>query len=561
MNLFGTGAAGVLGSGSTPWLLISLGLGLVVLGMWYRKKIFPRRFGAGDGQRPRRILPGFPRRDDLRGKDRVAGRGVIPFRARATLQPRLSDDEKEKTLNEEESAMRTPERTTRKVTHLLLALTISAALAACGGGGGGSATSPGTSGPVPVNVTLGGTDVAPPVSEIPVNLLAPAILAPADAAVPAMKPSRESFEHVYVYMTGVAFIPVETMPASDLRPPLDDGEVLYEGPEVDFRPKFVVHTFPRPVGFDLLNPPTGREIAKFLNRIEVPAGVYHKIRVYYQKVVVRAGVDEAVAHRTANGHLDIHFKAAGSWDADDVHVDDRGYLVIPVAPNPADGVRLYCVAIEVTGLKVHETGSGKIIVRPQVFAKLTRPVQYSITGRADNVVHATSSFDIRSVDIETLEPLATLFPTVYHPLTRWAFDNDVFSTDGWEVALDDSAIGIAALRNGAYVEAIGVFKTAVTPLTFRADKVFITFPDVKDGVVDNTWRADDTFVLRLTSDNVVFPMPGKGTAYYDNLANPAQQLDNTFIDNNVPVKARGYAVAATPTTPGGIEAYWISIGP
>lgn len=542
MNFFGTGAAGVLESGSTPWLLIPLGLGLVVLGMWCRKKIFP--------------LPGFPRRDDLRGKDRVAGRGVIPFRARATLQPRQGDGEKERTSKEEESAMGTPERTSRKGTYLLLALTISTALAACGGSGG-SATSPGTSGPVSVNVTLGGTDVAPPVSEIPVNLLAPAIPAPADAAAPAMMPSRGSFEHVYVYMTGVAFIPVETMPASDLRPPLDDGEVLYEGPEVDFHPKFVVHTFSRPVRFDLLNPPTGREIAKFLNRIEVPAGVYHKIRVYYQKVVV----DGEIAHRTANGHLDIHFKAAGSWDADDVHVDNRGYLVIPVAPNPADGVRLYCVAIEVTGLKVHETGSGKIIVRPQVFAKLTRPVQYSITGRAENVFHDTNSFDIRSLDIETLTPLDTLFPTVYHPLTRWAFDNDVFSTNRWKVALDNSAIGIAALRNGAYVEAIGVFKTAVTPLTFRADKVFITFPDVKDGVVDNTWRADDTFVLRLTSDNVVFPMPGKGTAYYDNLANPAQQLDNTFIDNNVPVKARGYAVAATPTTPGGIEAYWISIGP
>ena len=257
--------------------------------------------------------------------------------------------------------------------------------------------------------------------------------------------------------------------------------------------------------FDLLNPPTGREIAKFLNKIEVPAGVYHKIRVYYQKVVV----DGAIAHRTANGHLDIHFKATGSWDADDVHVDNRGYLVIPVAPNPADGVRLYCVAIEVTGLKVHETGSGKIIVRPQVFAKLTRPVQYSITGRADNVVHADSSFDIRPVDIETLEPLGSLFPTVYHPLTRWAFDNDVFSSNSRKVALDNSEIGIAALRNGAYVEAIGVFKTAVTPLTFRADKIFITFPDVKDGVVDNTWRADDTFLLRLTSDNVVFPMPDR----------------------------------------------------
>src|SRR5665647_623945 len=117
MNLIGTGAAGVLGSGSTPWLLISLGLGLVVLGMWCRKKFFPRHVGAGDGQRPHRILPGFPRRDDLRGNDRVAGRGVIPFRAHATLQPRLGDGEKERASKEEEDAMRTPERTFRKVTH------------------------------------------------------------------------------------------------------------------------------------------------------------------------------------------------------------------------------------------------------------------------------------------------------------------------------------------------------------------------------------------------------------------------------------------------------------
>jgi len=449
--------------------------------------------------------------------------------------------------------MKTPAGTLRTMAYLLFTLLIATVFTACGGGSStGTSGSPGTAGPVSVNVTLGGADVAPPVSEIPVNLLAPASLGPADAAAPAMKPSRDPFEHVYVYMTGVAFIPVETMPASDLRPPLDDGEALFEGPEDDFSPKFVVHTFSPPVMFDLQNPPTGKDIAKFLTNLKVPAGVYHKIRVYYEKVEVDDG---RLAHRTANGHLDIHFKAANSWDADDVHVDDRGYLVIPVAPNPADGVRLYCVAIEVTGLKVHETGSGKIIVRPQVFAMLTRPVKYSITGRADNVAHVTSSFDIQSIDIETMMPLASLFPTVYHPLTRWAFDDNVFDPTAWEVAVDNSLIGIAALRNGAFVEAVGVFKTAVTPMTFRADKIFITFPHVKDGVVDNGWRADDTFVLRLPTDNVVTPMPGRGTAYYDNLANPAQPLDNTFIDNNVVVKARGYNVS------GGIEAFWISIGP
>ena len=449
--------------------------------------------------------------------------------------------------------MRTSVGRIRNVMYLMIALMLSATLAACGGGGssstGDSGTAGGgTAGPVSVNVTLGGADAAPPVSEIPANLLSPVGPGPADAAAPAVMPSRASFRHVFVYMTGVAFIPVETMPPSDLRPPLGDGEVMFDGPEDDFSPKFVVHTFPEPVVFDLLNPPTAAEIAKFLNRIEVPAGVYHKIRVYYEQVVV----DEVVAHRTANGHLDIHFKAADAWDADDVHVDDRGFLVIPVAPNPADGVRLYCVAIRIFGLKVHETGSGRIIVRPQVFAELARPVKYSITGTAENVVHAARSFDIRT--------LANLFPTVYHPLTQWAFDDNVFDPTAWVVAVDNT-IGIDALRAGAFVEAIGVFKTTATPPTFRADNVFITFPYVKEGVVDNGWRADDTFVLRMATDNVVFPKPGRGTAYYDNLANPARQLDNTFIDNNAPVKARGYAVASTPTTGGGIDAYWISIGP
>jgi len=181
-----------------------------------------------------------------------------------------------------------------------------------------------------------------------------------------------------------------------------------------------------------------------------------------------------------------------------------------------------------------------------VFAELARPVKYSITGTAENVFHATRSFDIRTP--------ANLFPTVYHPLTRWAFDENVFDPTAWEVAVDN-AIGIDSLRDGAFVEAIGVFKATVTPLTFRADKVFITFPYVKEGVVDNAWRADDTFVLRLASDNVVYPMPERGTAYYDNLANPEQPLDDTYIDNNVFVKARGYEVPGV-----GIDAYWISIG-
>ena len=359
-----------------------------------------------------------------------------------------------------------------------------------------------------------------------------------------MKPSRSSFTHVLVYMTGVAFIPVDTAPPSDLRPPLDNGEVMFDGPETDFSPKFVVYNFPEPVIFDLLNPPTAREIAKFLNKIEVPAGTYHKIRVYYEQVVV----DGVVAQRTANGHLDIHFKAENAWDANDVHVDNRGYLVIPVAPDPADGVRLYCVAIRILGLKVNETGSGKIIVRPQVFAELARPVKYSIIGTAENVDHASRSFDIRT--------LANLFPTFYHALTQWAFDDNVFDPVALEVAVDNM-IGIDALRTGAFVEAIGVFNTTATPMTFRADEVFITFPDVRQGTADNVWIIDNTaFIVRSSADNVtVFPSPDRSGAYYDN-STSTFPLTFDAITNGIQVKARGYFNSYPD-----LDAYWISIGP
>jgi hypothetical protein len=39
-NSFGADAAGALWPGFTPWILMSLGMGLVGLGLWGRKKIF-----------------------------------------------------------------------------------------------------------------------------------------------------------------------------------------------------------------------------------------------------------------------------------------------------------------------------------------------------------------------------------------------------------------------------------------------------------------------------------------------------------------------------------------
>jgi len=104
-------------------------------------------------------------------------------------------------------------------------------------------------------------------------------------------------------------------------------------------------------------------------------------------------------------------------------------------------------------------------------------------------------------------------------------------------------------------------------MTFRADKVFITFPDVLTGKVYVGWKGDNTFDLRPPTpagDNTVFPKPARTSAYYDNAVDtvtPYGPLSHAAIVDNVFITARGYAVPATTTATGGIEAFWISIGP
>ena len=291
MNLFGTGAAGVLGSGSTPWLLISLGVGLVVLGMWCRKKFFPRHVGAGDGQRPHRILPGFPRRDDLRGKDRVAGRGVIPFRAHATLQPRPGDGEKEGTSKEEESAMRTPERMYRKARYLLLTLTISAALAACGGGGGAPVRRlPGWPGPATVDVSIAAADV---------GSSAPAVTVSGSDSVPSTDPgyrgrsrSRSSTRNQARLHGGDQGFPDALEAAfgsEDLDGDIQAGSSPGPASPPD-KPNFLTVEPEPPVWIDLIQLDNGKKLARLLNKFDqVPTGTYYKIRVYYGKVKVVVG--------------------------------------------------------------------------------------------------------------------------------------------------------------------------------------------------------------------------------------------------------------------------------
>ena len=264
MNLFGTDAAGVLGSGSTPWLLISLGLGLVGFGMRYRKKNFPRHVGAGDGQRPHRILPGFPGRDDLRGRDRVAGRGVIPFRVHATLHPRLGDGDKERTSKEEESAMKTPERTFRNVRYLLLTLTISAALAACGGGGGGStgSTSPGVAGPATVDISIAAADVT--------GSEAPAVAVSGSDTVPSTDPGYlwpeqvtqpdPRIAHVYMEVVKVSLMPAgETFDGGDMNGEMQNGNSPDPAAPPD-KPHFITLVPDHPIPIDLLTLKNGKKV-------------------------------------------------------------------------------------------------------------------------------------------------------------------------------------------------------------------------------------------------------------------------------------------------------------
>jgi len=419
----------------------------------------------------------------------------------------------------------------------------------CGGGGSSSTGSPGVAGPASVTVNIGGEDVAPPVSDIPANLLSPADAGSSD---PALRPARATYLHVYAFVTGVAFLPKAAIPSSGLGPPPADGEAMADS-EVDFDPLFVVARLQEPLVVDLLNPPTARQLARFLNRVEVPAGVYGKIRIYYSRiVVVYPDGTEKTVHPTANCHFDVHFMPGDPGRRDDVHFEydtlsDTHFLVIPVAPNPADGVRLWSVAIRITGLKIHETGGGKVILRPQVFAELARPVKYSVTGQAENVDPALRSFNIRTP--------GDLFPTFYQPATSWAFDDNVFDPLAGKVAVDN-VFAIAGFRDRAYVEAIGDFHlTASHDLLLHAQKISLTFPDVLSGVADNVWKDGATFNLATAEDNVtVFPKPDRFTAYYDNGAFPNLPLTEADVDNDVRIKARGYGGTA------GLEAYWITVG-
>ena len=420
--------------------------------------------------------------------------------------------------------MKTTDATFRNVLCFLILLAFSVALAACGGGGGGTTSNP--SGIASVNVSLAAAPAFPAGTSFTAS--------PAAVEV-AANPVSPGFDNVWVKIEKVALLP-----AKEGEGPDPNGEVIAtdDGPGHDG----AVVSGPVEQMINLLDLPSGQKIAKFLNKLDVPAGTYGKIRVYYSELWgQKEGDPERIDfHPTANSHFDVHFVSSN--------------LVIPVAPDPDGGVRLYDVTIKFVGLKIVEN-KNKVLMRPQVFAEVD-DVLYSVSGRADNVV--PGEFDIVQEDPEVL-PVHVRYVVSGDDNTAWSFWDPVEGRGVNDVGTEN---GTAALRDSTMVKAIGMFSGD----DLLAQEIVISFDNVLQGEVvsgDATsgWTTpDNTLVLDLPPDNVVFPQPSRADAVYDNadVSSGYESLFDTDVVMGATITARGYFVTGVP---GGIDAFWISIGP
>ncbi len=407
--------------------------------------------------------------------------------------------------------------TFRNVSCLVALLALSVALVGCGGGGAG------TTGAGPGDVSIGVSVTAAP--SFPAGTtFAASTASPSGTASPA----ATTFDHVWVTVTKIALLPTAGPEFPDRDGQLEEKNAPGEEGNSGLR-GFMTVELPSPVVIDLLHPPTGVQVANLLNHFSgVPAGEYSKIRIYYDNVVGQKPDDSFVTfHQTAHYHFDVHFVG--------------GNLVIPVATDPNGGIRFFSIVINVVGLKIHQAGnSGNFLLRPQLFATVEAP-KYLVSGVAQNVNPAESTFDILTAGGETV-------PAAYDAGTGWLFIDPTVP----RFVTVSSTLGTQALRDTAIVDVIGTFSPAKVLL---ADEVDITFPATKFGKVYLGWNPDNTFTLRLPSDNTVFPMPSRTTAFYDNAIAPYPQLSDAAIVDNAAITARGYAVT------GGIQAFWISVGP
>ena len=400
---------------------------------------------------------------------------------------------------------------------LLLALSV--VLAACGGGGTDTSSNP--SGIASVNVSLAAAPAFP---------VGTSFTATPTAAETAANPVSPGFDNVWVKIEKVALLP-----ANEGEGPDPNGEIPSSNGGPDHNGALVIGEVCGKV-INLKDLPSGQAVASFLDRIvNVPAGTYGKIRVYYSELWGQKEDDPKPIdfHPTANSHFDVHFV--------------NGDLVIPVSPDPDRGIHLFEVKIEFVGLKIVEN-KNKVLMRPQVFAEVVSDILYSVSGKAANV--ESGEFDIVQDDSEVL-PVHVL----YDGKTEWSFwDPD--EERGVDVGTEN---GIAALDNNTKVEAIGTFSGE----GLDAQKISIIFEDFLEGVVEsgdpatNGWTSTDTLELSLSppgKDNVVYPQPSRAEAVYDNSTTFGPLAYDNVLQGST-VKARGYLVD------GGIDAFWISIGP
>jgi len=393
-----------------------------------------------------------------------------------------------------------------------------ASLALLNGCGGSAGQGGGTSANA-VNVSLAASSVAAAAPEAASGTSALARPAPPG-----------NIDHAWITVHRIALLPANPPEAASSPDP--DGEMVAEsdgGPIGGMIASDVPST-----EVDLLNLPAG-QAARFLNAIgDIPAGRYHKVRLYYTdpKVHFVGDADNTAMHATAHFHLDIHFVG--------------GDLIIPVGTDPTGGVKVHDVSIVFIlgkdGLKINVNPS-KILMRPQVFARVSA-VEYVVTGVADNVDKVLGSFDIATAGGDS-------FHVEYDSGTAWLFRDDV----RWVWAGADR--GIPALRDGAVLDVIGRFdaRRALQAKDILVNLLFVRTGVVVSGGSANGWNADNTLTLSLSSDNTVFPAPFRAGALYDNAVFPFETLDDAAVVKGATITARGFAATE------GVEAFWISIGP
>jgi hypothetical protein len=372
------------------------------------------------------------------------------------------------------------------------------------------------------------------------------------------EPSPE-IAHVYMEVVKISLMPAaEPFESEDMDGEFQDANSIDPASFTE-KPHFITVVPDPPVRIDLLNLENGKPLARLLNRFDsVPAGTYDKIRVYYRnvKVVLEDG-SKVNFHPTANSKFDIHFRQGHG-------------LVIPSTSDTTrqdDGwVKFFRVKLDVVGLKIRIVNQGKswkgckAILRPQIFAEAVPPVLYGVAGTATITSKTPTSPVSGTFDVSFgTGPGYRNIHVAFDNDTTWAYSDNVLGDSLWTVDNVLNTIAVPAFNDNAKVMAIGPFDSSTPPILQATDIVF-TFPDVREGKADNVWIPPDntSFIIRSTDNVTVFPKPNRGSAFYDNLASPHNTLDNTYLDNTLLVRARGYF--EDPEAPDLIlQSYWISI--